>query len=578
MTIGVGLVAVGLGVFAWVAPWARWSTAACVWLPPAALALIATANTVGSPQPFDYAVFYVIVHVVTGIALPRHASVLLAPLTAIAYVVPLLVIAQDPGTAITSVLVVVPASALVGEGISWLIDALDSSEEVRKDLGLVLAQLEFTALHDEVTDLPNRASFYEHLDLALARARRTGDGLVVCSLDLDKFKLVNDTLGHVAGDALLRETAARLSSVVREGDVVARVGGDEFLALLPASDGDERLDDGETIVERIREALEPPVRLKEMDVYITASIGTAAFPTEASDAQSLLKVADAKMYRHKRLRSSIGLVEEARPAAEEELELSSRLRRSAKDPRWALRYQPIVELAMGRTIGAEALIRWQDPEHGLRGPSEFLSLVDELDLGSGMTRWVLDELAVAGRRWAEAGVLDDLTMLTVNLSPRELWHPALAGRIRRLASQLGRPELLVIEVTEAALLMDVARAQSVLGECRRSGVRVAIDDFGIGYSSLSRLRSLPIDIVKLDRSFIDGAERDEGARHLLRTIVRLISGLDMVGIAEGIETERQLEIVFEEGFSLAQGFLFGPPVHPDRFAIEAGEARPRIAV
>jgi len=258
--------------------------------------------------------------------------------------------------------------------------------------------------------------------------------------------------------------------------------------------------------------------------------------------------------------------------AEDELGLTSRLRASARRDAWALRYQPIVELVGGRTVGAEALIRWDDPERGLRAPHEFLELAHELDLGETLTRWVIEELARVGRGWRHDGLLDGMTMLTLNLSPRELWSPSLLDRLRRLAATLVRPQLLVVEVTEDAVAMDVERARAVLADCRRAGIRVALDDFGTGYSSLARLGSLPIDIVKVDRSFLHGVERDNDARRVLRSMTRLIASLDMVAIAEGVEDPRQLEVVMEEGFTLAQGFLFGPPMSEERFRGELDEA------
>lgn len=590
ITVAIGIIALAIGITTSVAPWGRWPAHASFALAPIALLLVCVGNAVGSHEPFDYAVFFVIVHAWLGVAQPRRASLFLAPLTALAYVIPLSELAADPPHAMASALVVVPACVLLGEGIAWLMAQLDSSEHVRRSLAdaldreretrerLVSAneQLQYLAFHDPVTGVANRAAFNDHLDVALARARRAGESLMICSLDLDKFKLVNDTLGHAAGDDLLREVTARLTGVIRDGDVVARTGGDEFLLLMPP--GADGLPDPEAIAARIRGALEPPVRLGDMDVYVSASIGMAQFPRDGVEVHGLLRIADAAMYRGKRDRGSVGVIDTLRTIGTNELELSSRLRASARSESWTLRYQPIVELVLGRTVGAEALVRWSDPEHGLRAPSEFLALAEELDLGPALTRWVLEEIAGVGRQWGETGVLDDLTMLTVNLTPRELWHPTLTDRLGRLADELGRPELLVVEVTEAALAMDTPRTAAILSSLRDHGIRVALDDFGSGYSSLSRLRSLPIDIVKIDRSFIDGIDRERAARGVMRSIVRLAAGLDMVAIAEGIETERQLEIAVAEGCTLAQGFLFGPPVCAERFGFEMSTSGGVLAV
>jgi diguanylate cyclase (GGDEF)-like protein len=582
ITAGIGAVALALGWLTAAAPWDRWRPGTSFWLAPVALALIALANGVGSHEAYDYAAFYVIVHAWVGISQPRHASLWLAPLTAVAFLAPLVWIATDPATAAWSVLVAVPASVLVGEGIAWLVAQLDASDRSLSDLSNIVTELEFTALHDVVTGLPNRAAFYEHIEVAIARARRSNERLIVCSLDLDKFKLVNDTLGHAAGDTLLEEMAARLRGILREGDVVARVGGDEFLMLLPASRPPDEVAalDSETageeaaIATRIRDALEPPVRLRDTDVYVSASVGTAVFPTDATDIDALLRVADAKMYRSKRGRSAIGVIEDRDATAE--LELTSRLRASAKSQPWELHFQPIVELVTGRTVGAEALVRWNDPSHGLRTASEFLGLAEELDLGDDLTRWVIEELGDVASSWHEDGVLDALTMITVNVSPRGLWQPGLTDRLRNVAECLGRRDLLVVEVTEAALSMDAARARDVLLTLREDGMLIALDDFGTGYSSLARLRALPIDVLKIDRSFLDGLIGDAEARRVLRSIVRLAAGLGMVAVAEGVEDREQLDAVVDEGCTLAQGYHLGRAMAAERFAARVLESNREV--
>ena len=580
-TVAIAVVAVGLGWFTAIAPWDRWPPGTSFWLAPVALALVALGNGVGSHEAYDYAAFYVIVHAWVGISQPRHASLWLAPITAAAFLAPLAWIAPDPATAAWSVLVAVPASVLVGEGIAWLVAQLDATDRSLTDLSNIVTELEFTALHDIVTGLPNRAAFYEHIEVAIARARRSNERLIVCSLDLDKFKLVNDTLGHAAGDALLEEMAARLRGILREGDIVARVGGDEFLMLLPASHPtDDAAPDTATAAEeaaiatRIRDALEPPVRLRDTDVYVSASVGTAVFPTDATDTDALLRVADAKMYRSKRGRSAIGVIEDRDATAE--LELSSRLRASAKSQPWELHFQPIVELVTGRTVGAEALVRWNDPSHGLRAASEFLGLAEELDLGDDLTRWVIEELGVIAASWRDDGVLDPLTMITVNVSPRGLWQPGLTDRLRNVAGCLGRRDLLVVEVTEAALSMDAARARDVLSTLRDDGMRIALDDFGTGYSSLARLRALPIDVLKIDRSFLDGLTGDAEARRVLHSIVRLAAGLGMVAIAEGVEDHGQLGAVVDEGCTLAQGYHLGKAMPAERFAARVLESNREV--
>jgi diguanylate cyclase (GGDEF)-like protein len=585
VTVGVGVASLLIGVFTWVAPWSRWPSRASFCLAPAALVLIAVANVYGSPQPYDYAVFYVIVHAWVGLAHRPRSSLLLAPLTAVAYCEPLFSIAEDLGTALATALVVVPACVLVGEGISWMMSRLESSEALGRRLSTTLArerlaveqlrdvhaQLEFLAYHDAVTQLPNRAFFEQHLGVALAQARRSGESVVVGAIDLDKFKLVNDTLGHAAGDEFLREVAARLHACLREGDVVARVGGDEFLLLLaggpPGEDSSRIAEHMREIAERIGSNLDPPLEIGESELWISASMGFAVFPRDAAEPQALVKLADARMYRGKRERGPLILPEASRDG---ELAEASRLRASAAAGGWTLHYQPIVELILGRTIGAEALVRWPDPVRGLRPPGEFLPHVAELGLEAAMTEWVVGEVERTCAEWHRTGLVDDLTMITLNMSPRQLWHPRLEESLAAIVEHLGRPNLLVLEVTESALAMDPARARDLLISLRARGVRIALDDFGTGYSSLARMRELPIDILKIDGSFIQDIYQDDMSRQIVRSVIRLANGLEMVPIAEGVETSRQLEVLVEEGLSLAQGFLFGPPV--PRTAFEAGLA------
>jgi diguanylate cyclase (GGDEF)-like protein len=581
VTVGVGVASLLIGAFTWVAPWERWPSRASFCLAPAALVLIAVANVYGSPQPYDYAVFYVIVHAWVGLAHRPRSSLLLAPLTAVAYCEPLFSIAEDLGTALATALVVVPACVLVGEGISWMMSRLESSEALGRRLSKTLArerlaveqlrdvhaQLEFLAYHDAVTQLPNRAFFEQHLGVALAQARRSGESIVVGSIDLDKFKLVNDTLGHAAGDDFLREVATRLHACLREGDVVARVGGDEFLLLLaggpPGEDSTQIAEHLDQIAERIGSNLNPPLEIGESELWISASMGFAVFPRDAATPEGLVKLADARMYRGKRERRPVILPEAS--SSDGELAEASRLRASAAAGGWTLHYQPIVELILGRTIGAEALVRWPDPARGLRPPGEFLSHVAELGLEPAMTEWVVDEVGRTCADWHRMGIVHDLTMITLNMSPRQLWHPRLGDSLGAIVEHLGRPNLLVLEVTESALAMDPSRARDLLMSLRARGVRIALDDFGTGYSSLARMRELPIDILKIDGSFIKDVHRDDMSRQIVRSVIRLANGLEMVPIAEGVETSHQLEVLVEEGCSLAQGFLFGPPVPRQAF-------------
>jgi diguanylate cyclase (GGDEF)-like protein len=446
-----------------------------------------------------------------------------------------------------------------------LASALRQERQAREDLERNAARLEHLAHHDHLTDLPNRTLFEAELRIALAQAKRSGESVVVCSLDVDKFKLVNDTLGHGAGDALLHATAERLRGCVR----------DEFGLILPVRASEASVAAGviDDVVERIQDSFQDPFPVADTEVYTSVSLGFAVFPEESSDGPELLRRADARMYRQKREADSY-ITKQAviYPERDNELELARRLHESARADGWQLRYQSIVELSYGNTVGSEALVRWTDPLFGLRPPGDFLPLVEELGLAPVMSDWVMSQLATDLTDWQREGVLDRLTMVSFNMSPRELWHPALEERVGRLIAGIPRPDALVLEVTESAISSDPHRIRGLLRNLRSSGVRLALDDFGTGYSSLARLRSLPFDIVKIDRAFIQDIDHDESARRMIRSVVRLLGSLGMVAVAEGIETERQRAIIAEEGCVFAQGFLFGPPVKAERFAIETASA------
>jgi diguanylate cyclase (GGDEF)-like protein len=451
-----------------------------------------------------------------------------------------------------------------GSWHGWIVDI---TERARED-----ARLEFLAFHDPVTGLANGAFFEQHLSLELGRARRTGETLIVCSIDLDRFKLVNDTLGHAAGDAFLREVARRLQSCLRESDLLARVGGDEFAVVAPADPSPGTTprsghEGAEHLVGRLAEALEPVFVLSDVELRMSASIGAAVFPDDATAPSQLLARADATMYRSKRARhGDDGAVGEH---VRSELTLASDLRRAARAGAWALVHQPIVELVTGRSVGGEALLRWPDPAHLDVEPRRFIAMAEELGLIADLSGWMIERLTRRCEAWHERGVLDRMTVLSCNLSPRELWHPSLLERLGRLRAAARRDGLIVVEITESSLMMDPARAKETLEHVRGLGIRVALDDFGTGFSSLSRLQSLPIDIVKIDRTFL-GEIAEPPGQAIVQSMVRLASALGMVAVAEGIETVEQLRWVRDLGCSLAQGFLFGGGVPARAFADTVG--------
>ena len=426
-------------------------------------------------------------------------------------------------------------------------------------------QAAFLAYHDKLTGLPNKAMFEELLELSIARARRHDLAVCVITTDLDDFKLVNDSLGHERGNELLGKLAERLREATRETDLVARPGGDEFLLLLSDLErggtpgaGDPVLA-AEAVASRVREALNEPFDLDGTEVYVTASIGIALFPNHAGDANELLRISDAAMYQSKRAAPG-GYVVYSDKSDDSlgRLSLSTRLRKAVEHENWELHYQPIVDLGDGTMVGVEALIRWNDPSGGLVPPGEFIPLAEEMGLIEAIGDWVVEELARQDAAWRAEGL--DVEM-SFNLSPRQLWRPDIATRIlSRLAANNVDPTKTIVEVTESTAMTDPDRTLRILWDLHSRGLRLAIDDFGTGYSSLSRLKHMPVDILKIDRSFVRDVHADEQAGNMVKAIIQLADGLGMTPLAEGIETEREWQFLLESGCRLGQGFFFCRPI------------------
>jgi diguanylate cyclase (GGDEF)-like protein/PAS domain S-box-containing protein len=432
-------------------------------------------------------------------------------------------------------------------------------------------QVAYLAYHDKLTALPNRALFEEMLDVSLARARRQELGVGVLYMDLDNFKLVNDSLGHAAGDELLIQLADRLRDCTRETDMVARQGGDEFMLLLSdleqgpgiVTGTDAAMIVAETVADRVHQALRRPFDLAGQEFYASASIGVSLYPQDAPDAETLLRNADTAMYQSKRTAPGGSLlfkVPEGDPI--DRLSFSTRLRRAVENRHWVLHYQPVLDLGMGTVRGVEALIRWQDPNGGIVPPGEFIPLAEEMGLIEAIGHWVIDELAQQDREWRQQGLELEISF---NLSPRELYVPQLSERIVRQLSATGLPaSRVVVEVTESAAMADPDRTTRILNELRAWGLTLAIDDFGTGYSSLARLKHMPVSILKIDQAFIRDVDRDVSLAGMVRAMIQLAQSLGMIPLAEGIETHGEYEYLRANGCRLAQGFLFSRPVPADQ--------------
>jgi diguanylate cyclase (GGDEF)-like protein/PAS domain S-box-containing protein len=422
-------------------------------------------------------------------------------------------------------------------------------------------QLVYDAFHDGLTRLPNRALFTDRLERALERAKRREDyTLAVLFLDLDRFKVVNDSLGHLTGDQLLIGVARRLETTLRQVDTVARLGGDEFVVLL-----EDIADVGHATAtaERIQELLQEPFRLDDNEVFTTASIGIAVSRAGQERAQDILRDADIAMYRAKSMgKARYALYDETMHGrAVELLQLETDLRRSVDREEFVLHYQPIVSLLSGEIVGFEALIRWMHPERGLTYPGAFVTLAEETGLGIALGEWVLRQACRQLHEWKAALPAERDLWVSVNLSSRQLLQPGLVKLVESCLRESGaRASDLHLEVTESIIMDEPEAATSVLVALRGLGVGLPIDDFGTGYSSLAHLHRFPITSLKIDRSFVNRVAAGGEDEVIVRTIVSLAHNLGMDVIAEGVETNEQLERLTALGCEFGQGFYFSRPV------------------
>jgi len=417
-------------------------------------------------------------------------------------------------------------------------------------------KLRHQALHDSLTGLANRALFTDRVQHALSRRSRGSHDVVVMFLDLDDFKTVNDSLGHAAGDELLTAIASRLSENVRPGDTSARLGGDEFAVLL---EGPTCPQAAFAAAERLLAALVEPVTLDGAEVDITASLGIAIADGTTAGAEDLLRNADIAMYTAKsRHKGSYALFEpRMHEAALRRLGLKAELQRAVDAGDFLLHYQPIVDLASGRVAGFEALVRWVHADKGVIPPNEFIPLAEETNLILPLGRWVLERACRQGRSWHRSWG----TTMSVNLSQKQLAEPGLVDEVADVLRRTGlAPHALTLEITESVVMQDVEHTVEVLHRLRRLGVSVAIDDFGTGYSSLATLRQLPVEILKIDKAFVDGVASTDEDAVLVGTVVELARGLGMVTVAEGIEDGAQLARLRELGCAHGQGYHFARPM------------------
>ena len=432
-----------------------------------------------------------------------------------------------------------------------------------KGLEAANRQLRHLASHDALTGLPNRLLLDDRVRQAIAQADRHSHEFALMVIDLDRFKVINDSLGHRAGDDLLREVAQRLKAAVRDIDTTARLGGDEFVVLLagPVTQA-EAVDIGQRAIR----AMEPSTRLLGIDVHISLSIGVACYPHDGTTADALLACADAAMYSAKeRGRNNVQCYADGMNAAtQERVKLESELHEALRSKQFELHYQPKVDTRTGRVTSAEALIRWRHPQRGLVPPNDFITLADECGLLDAIGEWVLLEACRQTKAWQNEGLAP--LRVAVNLSPSQFRLTNLLEQIRRaLDTSALEPQFLEIELTESAVMSDAEESIHILEAISRMGVLVSVDDFGTGYSSMSYLRRFPIDKLKIDRCFIEQMTCRQEDTSIVRAIISLAHSLRLKVIAEGVETPEQHALLAELGCDQYQGFYFSPALEPARF-------------
>ncbi len=421
-------------------------------------------------------------------------------------------------------------------------------------------QIEYLAFHDKLTGLCNRGMFSIMLAQGLQEARRYERQLAVLFLDLDRFKNINDTLGHQAGDLLLQEMAARLQAVLRESDCIARLGGDEFVIMVPNFDSVEHL---AAVTQKILAAVSRTFKLGDHEFHVTASIGISVYPGDGDDERALMKNADIAMYRSKEdgKNTFTFYAAELNTHSIERLAFESSLRRALEAGQFEVHYQPKVDCHTTRMNGVEALLRWKHPDLGTVPPAKFIPVAEENGLIVPIGRWVLLTACRQQVAWRQLG-LPPLCM-SVNLSPRQFYDDHLLSDVRAILLQTGvEPAFLELEITESLLMRDVERASKMLMEFRSLGIRLSLDDFGTGYSSLSNLKRFPIDTIKVDRSFIRDLTSSAEDRAITEAIIVMGKSLKMAIVAEGVETQGQIEFLRARGCSEFQGFYFSKAVPP----------------
>lgn len=445
-------------------------------------------------------------------------------------------------------------------GVSHFVGVLNDITDNRR----YQEELEHQANHDSLTGLPNRNLLRDRISQAIVFADRYDQVAVIAFLDLDNFKLVNDSLGHDAGDQMLKLAAGRLASSLRASDTVARIGGDEFVLVLHFAAGDGMIGQH---VQRLLTSIAQPFNINGREVFVTCSVGVSIYPQDGKDGDTLLKNADAAMYRAKEQGKNTFqfFTRELNERVSERLDLESDLRRALERGEFAVYYQPQVDLVTGRIVGAEALVRWRHPSRGAVAPGRFVAIAEETGLIVPIGEWILRTACEQIKAWQQAG-LPPLAV-AVNLSARQFREAQLAELVESVLADTGvEPGLLELELTETVLMRNPEEAETALRHLKSMGLRVAIDDFGSGYSSLNYLKRFPIDKLKIDGSFVQDLPESEDGSAIVLAVISLGHSLGLRVIAEGVERRRQAEFLRAHGCDELQGYYYGAPMPAEEFA------------
>lgn len=466
-----------------------------------------------------------------------------------------------------------PLRNSTGEGQGVIVTVQDISLRKRYE-----TELEYRASYDTLTGLANRNLMRDRLQQSIFFAERSDRIVAVMMLDLDRFKTINDSLGHSQGDSLLKLVAQRLEGCVREGDTVSRLGGDEFCLILSEIADD---DDVALMANRVQQALAEPFALTGRDLLVSASIGISIFPRDGNDPEVLIREADIAMFRAKEEgRGRIGLFSpEMNTRVLELLDLEAEMRQAIKDKEFTLHYQPKVNIMTGQIEGAEALVRWLNPRRGFISPGKFIPLAEDTGLIVPLGEWIFREACRQARSWIEIGLPS--LHLSVNISARQFREPGLCRMIEDIVRETGvPPERMELELTESMLMSDPADAVETMRTMKDLGLAVSLDDFGTGYSSLNYLRRFPVDCLKIDRSFVVDAEQDANGATMIASIVAIAHSLGMTAIAEGVETAEQLHLLARCQCDAIQGYFFSKPLPADDFVrlVREGKTLPSCDV